>query len=75
MQTMVQIGPSKNPKNPRLYNPFLSLSLSSPSVTLPQPHNSLSLSLPLTLSLSHARIERRGMAPVTVRRIQRRSRA
>ena len=70
MQTMAQIGPSKNP---RLYNPFLSL----PIFPLPDPPLAaqLSLSLPLSLSLSHARIERRGMAPVTVRRIRRRSRA
>jgi len=46
MQTMAQIGPSKNP---RLYNPFLSL----PIFRLPDPPSATQLSL----SLSHARIE------------------
>ena len=47
MQTMAQIGPSKNP---RLYNPFLSL----PIFPLPDPPSAAQLSLSLPLSLSFA---------------------
>jgi hypothetical protein len=47
MQTMAQIGPSKNP---RLYNPFLSL----PIFPLPDPPSATQLSLSLSLSLACA---------------------
>ena len=67
MQTMAQIGPSKNPRLPIPLSPYLPSPSDPPSTG--QPHISISLSL----SCSHARIERGGAAPLTAQRIRQRS--